>query len=233
MRGLVVLVLISGLWVNNLRAQVSVFGTVYDEKDLPLQGVLIVSKRLGTAVATNLYGSYSLKVYPGDTLEYAMMGFRKEFVVIDQETGTARHDIHLYPDNLTLEQVSVIGQRNRQKDSIALRNEFGHVFDYKPPGVLKYGAMALSSPLTFLAEVFNFKGRKRNKQFKQNLLSYEQQNFIESRIPFQLVTDLTGLEGDERAVFYNTYLRDYEFVKYASQYDIHQRILQSFKAYQE
>ncbi|MFS8615185.1 MAG: carboxypeptidase-like regulatory domain-containing protein [Solitalea sp.] len=230
-RGLILVIVISGLLLSDLQAQVSVFGTVYDEKDLPLQGVLVISKRLGTGVATNLYGSYSLKVYPGDTLEYTMMGFRKEYVAIGQEGGTARHDIHLYPDHLTLDQVNVIGRRNRQKDSLALRNEYGHIFDYKPPGVLKYGAMALSSPITFLSELFNFKGRKRNKQFKENLLSYEQQNFIESRIPYQLVTELTGLEGDERALFYNRYLRDYEFVKYASQYDIHQRILQSFKEY--
>lgn len=219
--------------VGDLYAQVSVYGTVYDEKDLPLQGVSVTSKRLGTGVATNLYGSYSLKVYPGDTVEYSLLGFRKEFVVVSQETGTARHDIHLYPDNLSLDQVKVIGRRNSQKDSLELRMEFGHIFEYKPPSVWKYGAMALSSPITFLGELFDFKGRKRNKQFRNTLLSYEQQHFIESRIPYRLVTELTGLEGDERALFYNKYLRDYEFVKHASQYDIHQKILQSFREYQE
>lgn len=225
--------LLSGILIGDLHAQVNVFGTVYDEKDLPLQGVSVTSKRQGTGVATNLYGSYSLKVYPGDTVEYSLLGFRKEYVAISQETGTARHDIHLYPDNLSLEQVRVVGRRNSRKDSIELRAEYGHIFDYEPPSVWKYGAMALSSPITFLGELLNFKGRKRNKQFQQTLLSYEQQHFIESRIPYRLVTELTGLEGEERALFYNKYLRDYEFVKYASQYDVHQRILQSFRYYQE
>src|SRR3546814_12784351 len=91
--------------------------------------------------------------------------------------------------------------------------------------------MALSHPITFLGELFDFKGRKRNKQFRNTLLDYEQQHFIESRIPYSLVTELTGLEGDERAMFYNRYLRDYEFVKYASIYDIHLRITESFKKY--
>src|SRR5690606_10336429 len=81
-RGLIMDIVISGLLLCDLQAQVSGFATVYDEKDLPLQGVLVISKRLGTGVATNLYGSYSLKVYPGDTLEYTMMGFRKEYVAI-------------------------------------------------------------------------------------------------------------------------------------------------------
>lgn len=225
--------LFTGILINDLNAQVSVYGNVYDEKDLPLQGVSVTSKRLGTGVATNLYGSYSLKAYPGDTLEYSMLGFRKEIVVVTQETGTARHDIHLYPDNLSLDQVKVLGRRNSQKDSLELRREYGHIFDYEPPSVWKYGAMALSSPITFLGELFNFKGRKRNKQFRETLLNYEQQHFIESRIPYSLVTQLTGLEGEERALFYNKYLRDYEFVKHASLYDIHQRILQSFKEYQE
>lgn len=225
--------LLNGILICDLHAQVSVYGTIYDEKDLPLQGVSVTSKRLGTGVATNLYGSYSLKVYQGDTVEYSLLGFRKEYVVITQKTGTARHDIHLYPDNLSLDQVKVTGRRNSVKDSIELRMEYGHIFNYKPPSAWKYGAMALSSPITFLGELFNFKGRKRNKQFRETLLSYEQQHFIESRIPYRLVTELTGLEGDERALFYNKYLRDYDFVKYASQYDIHQKILQSFREYQE
>lgn len=210
----------------------NVYGNVYDEKDLPLQGVSVTIKGSLAGAATNLYGSYSIKAYPGDTVEYSLLGFRKEYFAVTQEMGTANRDIHLYPDNLTLQQVKVLGRRNSVKDSLDLRMEFGHMFSYKPPSFWDYGAMALSSPITFLAEVLDFKGHKRDKQFRNTLLSHERQRFIESRIPYSLVTELTGLEGDERALFYNKYLRDYEFVKHASQYDIHRKIRQSFKEYQ-
>lgn len=231
-RAVVFCLLLSCIQIGNLYAQANVSGTVYDEKDLPLQGVSVISKRQGVGVATDLYGKYAINVYAGDTLEYSLLGFRKVQVIINEETGTPIHDIHLYPESMSLEQVQVVGRRNRQKDSIELRREYSHIFDYKPPGVLDYGAMALSSPITFFAKLFNFKGRKRNKQFRNTLHFYEQQRFIESRIPYGLVTQLTGLEGEERALFYNKYLRDYEFVKYASQYDIYQRIEQSFKEYE-
>lgn len=224
--------LLSGIAICDLKAQVNVYGNVYDGKDLPLQGVSVTGKRSGTGVATDLYGSYSLKVYEGDTVEYSFLGFRKEYFVVTQKVGTARQDIHLYPDNLTLQQVQVSGRRNNVKDSLELRMEYGHMFGYKPPSALEYGAMALSSPITFLGEILDFKGHKRDKQFRNTLLSHERQRFIESRIPYSLVTELTGLEGDERALFYNKYLRDYEFLKHASQYDIHLKIKQAFKEYQ-
>lgn len=232
-RAIIGCLLLTGILINDLNAQVRVYGKVYDEKDMPLQGVTVTGQHSVTGVATNLYGSYALDVNAGDTVVFSMLGFRKKYVAITQSDGMVRHDIHLYPDNLSLNQVKVYARRNSQKDSLELRQEFGHVFDYKPPGVLKYGAMALSSPITFLGELLDFKGRKRNKQFRKTLLDYEQQHFIESRIPYSLVTELTGLEGDERAMFYNRYLRDYEFVKYASLYDIRLRIVESFKEYQE
>ncbi|HYH55718.1 MAG TPA: carboxypeptidase-like regulatory domain-containing protein, partial [Anseongella sp.] len=208
---------LSGGVFSELNAQVNVFGNVYDGKDLPLQGVSVTIKRSGIGVATSLYGSYSIKAYQGDTIEYSFLGFRKEYFAVTQAVGTARQDIHLYPDNLTLGQVQVLGRRNNVKDSLELRREFGHMFGYKPPSIWEYGGMALSSPITFLGEVLDFKGRRRDKQFQNTLLSHERQRFIESRIPYSLVTELTGLDGDERALFYNKYLRDYEFVKYASQ----------------
>lgn len=215
-----------------LSAQVIVYGNVYDEKDLPVQGVSVVSSRSGQGVATDLYGSYSLKLYAGDTVEYSILGYRKAYFPVTG-SGTARNDVHLFPDHLSLDQVKVIARRNSVKDSLEMRREYGHIFDYRPPGVLDYGAMALSSPITFLGKLFDFKGRKRNKGFRKTLLFHEQMRFIESRIPFSLVSELTGLTGDELGLFYNTYLRDYEFVKYASQYDIHRKILQSYREYLE
>src|SRR3546814_19886949 len=121
-----------GILINDLNAQVRVYGKVYDEKDLPLQGVNVTSKHLGTGVGTNLYGSYSLDVNPGDTVVFSMLGFQKKYVAVPEEDGMVRHDIYLYPDHLSLEQVNVIARRNSQKDSMELRQEFRHVFDYRP-----------------------------------------------------------------------------------------------------
>src|SRR3546814_6123427 len=91
-RAILACLLLMGILINDLNAQVRVYGKVYDEKDLPLQGVNVTSKHLGTGVGTNLYGSYSLDVNPGDTVVFSMLGFQKKYVAVTEEDGMVSHD---------------------------------------------------------------------------------------------------------------------------------------------
>lgn len=229
------IVLCTGLLILLLpdagKAQVNVFGKILDEENLPLPGVAVISKRRGTGVQTNQQGEYSLKVYTGDTVIYSFLGYMREFVPVEQQAGMLRKDLTLRPEPFSIDGVRVSAKRNRVKDSLELRREFGHIFGYSPPSALDYTTMALSSPITFLGTLLDFKGRKRNKDFQESLVYHEQQQFIESRIPMDLVRERTGLEGDELAMFYNRFLRNYRFAKQANQYDIYQRIDRSFEIY--
>src|SRR3546814_8913387 len=80
-RAILACLLLMGILINDLNAQERVYGKVYDEKDLPLQGENVTSKHLGTGVGTNLYGSYSLDVNPGDTVVFSLIGFQKSSAV--------------------------------------------------------------------------------------------------------------------------------------------------------
>lgn len=96
-------------------AQNVVQGTVKDENGEPLFGVTVMVSGTTNGVSTDLGGHYSISVPSGATLEYACLGLTS---VMYKVTGSARHDVVMFEDNLYLEDVVVIGYGTAKKSSL-------------------------------------------------------------------------------------------------------------------
>lgn len=71
-----------------LPALVSIIrGTVKDDKGNPLTGVSVVVKGTTKGTGTSIDGSFSIDANPGDVLEFSMVGYRKESVIVAHDNN--------------------------------------------------------------------------------------------------------------------------------------------------
>ena len=63
-------------------------GFVIDgSNDEPLPGAYVINDRAGKGVFTNSKGYFILDVFPGDSILFSYLGFRKQFHIIPKSVG--------------------------------------------------------------------------------------------------------------------------------------------------
>lgn len=93
----------------------TVTGTVVDDTDEPLPGVSVVIKGHKTGVSTDVEGSYSIKVQPGDVIEFSYVGMKPQSVKVGNQT---KIDIKLMPDANSLDEFVAIGYGTQKRGTI-------------------------------------------------------------------------------------------------------------------
>ncbi|MGS2764344.1 SusC/RagA family TonB-linked outer membrane protein [Sinomicrobium sp. M5D2P9] len=97
-------------------AQLSVKGTVTDERGDPLPGVTIILKNTETGAISDFDGNYEISVPDGDgILVFSYMGFTTREIEVD---GKAQVDVVLREDVSKLEEVVVIGYGAVKKEDL-------------------------------------------------------------------------------------------------------------------
>ncbi|MEO6979018.1 MAG: SusC/RagA family TonB-linked outer membrane protein, partial [Mucilaginibacter sp.] len=81
-------------------------GTVTDDKNLPLPGVIITAKGSGKSASSDVFGKFSIQVSgPEDVVQFTFLGF----VAKDMPAGNGTLNVTLLPDTKQLKDVVVIG----------------------------------------------------------------------------------------------------------------------------
>lgn len=93
----------------------TVTGTVVDDTDEPLPGVSVVIKGHKTGVSTDVEGSYSIKVQPGDVIEFSYVGMKPQSVKVGNQT---KIDIQLMPDANSLDEFVAVGYGVQKRGTI-------------------------------------------------------------------------------------------------------------------
>lgn len=98
------------------QAELTVTGTVTDEKGVALPGVTAVLKGTSIGTSTNLDGSFSLSVPDGSgTLVFSFIGYKTKEEPIKNRASV---NISLEPDTKALEEVVVVGYGTQKKSDV-------------------------------------------------------------------------------------------------------------------
>jgi hypothetical protein len=89
---------------------------------------------------------------------------------------------------------------------------------------------SLLSPVTAVYQQFS-KKYKNLRTFQAQYHSYEEQKFIDTKYTYELVNEITKLEGDSAAYFMNAYPMEYKFARLASPLEIKMWIIDNWKSY--
>lgn len=110
------LILVVNLITFSVSAQtLSVKGTVKDMTGAPMIGVNVTEAGTQNGTITDLSGKYELKVAASAVLKFSFIGYQNQNVAVN---GQRVIDITLSEDNLSLEEVVVVGYGTQRKESV-------------------------------------------------------------------------------------------------------------------
>lgn len=93
----------------------TVTGTVSDEKGLPLPGATVLVKNTKTATATDVNGRFTIKAAPNSTLVFTFLGMEEKQVTLGNQTTI---NVSLNPASKKLDEVVVIGYGTQRRANV-------------------------------------------------------------------------------------------------------------------
>jgi hypothetical protein len=218
-------------FLQHASAQVRVTGMVADADNRNgLPGVTIINKSTRSGTVSNESGRFSIDAMPGDTLDFSILSYYRKSIPVP--TTSMFINVYLTRQIIGLGTVTVVG-KDHKKDSLAIRDEYGRYFNYHKPGAMDVLKTLPSNPITALTYLVPSKARKRKEHFKEQLVYWEKEKFIDNRYNPELVERMTKLSGDELDTFMLRYRPGYQFLQDATDYDLMLFIKESFRHYQQ
>ncbi|NSL89846.1 hypothetical protein ECE50_023595 [Chitinophaga sp. Mgbs1] len=213
------------------QAQSLLQGHVSQGDSIPLTGVTVLNKRMQHAAITDDKGNYQLKAQRGDTLLLKALGYMPLLYIVTKEKDNIRH--RLQPQPIELQTVRII-RYGYLKDSQRLRDEFRNEFNFRRPRwneVVPSVGPLIAVNINQLYRAVSFAKNRKKDRFKKILLEKEKQNTIDRLFNPEVITQLTGMEGDSLADFMLRHQPSYEFITNASDYDLYQYIREQYLKY--
>ncbi|SFV28909.1 CarboxypepD_reg-like domain-containing protein [Thermoflavifilum thermophilum] len=222
--------LLAGLFPAKLHAQDVVFGKVMDNTTrLPLAGATVINRSTGEGTLTDTAGMYRIHARLHDWIVFSYIGYAPDSIQIRiiGKNG-AIVNVFLRPTGYLLNEIRVQSRRiDYYRDSMERRELYGFALGQEKT----HGLGAVAHPISGLFDALS----KRQKQiwhFQKIEQQFEQQQYIASRIKVSLVEQLTGLHGDTLKLFLENYYHpDYEWVRFASDYDLYADILKAARQF--
>jgi len=129
MKEILTLFFILIIFLQPVKSQTEVKGTVVDDQNLPLPGVSVLVKNTFKGTMTDLDGTYSLSVLPSDTLVFSMVGMVSQKIVVGNRTVI---NVLLATETTLMDEVVVIGYGTVRKSDLT-----GAVSSVKTDDLLK------------------------------------------------------------------------------------------------
>ncbi|WPQ63888.1 carboxypeptidase-like regulatory domain-containing protein [Chitinophaga sancti] len=217
--------------LQHASAQVRVSGLITDiDNRQGIPNVSIINKKTRTGALGSESGRFEIDAMPGDTLEFSMLTYEKKYVAVPSSSMFI--NVYMTKRIIDIQRVDVRG-RNYVKDSAATRQEYAKYFGYKKPGAMDVLKTLPSHPITALTYLVPSKTRKRNEHFKEQLVYWEKEKYIDNRYSPELVERMTHLNGTELDSFMMRYRPGYQFMQDATEYDLMVYIKNSYAQYQK
>jgi hypothetical protein len=213
---------------NTIDAQYKVQGKVLlsiDDSTAILPNVIITNKNTNENVLSDAVGKYSIAAKEGDTILFQhLSSFSYKYLVPKLDADFTKN-VLLVAKKKVLTAVKVSGLTDYQKDSIDRADTYAKVFGYEQTATIM-------SPVSSLYEQFS-KKYKDLRKFKSQVLSMEKEKYIDSKYTYELVSEITKLEGDSVAYFMNAYPMEYNFARTSGAVEIKMWVLHNFREYQK
>jgi hypothetical protein len=217
--------------LQHANAQVKLSGMVADgDNRSGLPGVTIINKSTRSGTISNESGRFSIDAMPGDSLEFSMLSYYGKALAVP--TTSMFVNVYLSRRIFGLQEVNVKAKDHRM-DSLSIRDEYGKYFNYHKPGAVDILKTLPSNPITALTYLVPSKTRKRKEHFKEQLVYWEQEKFIDYRYNPEVVERMTKLNGNDLDTFMVRYRPGYQFLQDASEYDLLLYIKQSYEQFKQ
>jgi len=181
----------------------------------PLVGASVYNANTQKFAFTDKNGRFEIDLSVNDTLIISKSIYRQHVAVIDKKLFYGYEDFFLYYKATMLKEVTIIGinpsYEGFKKDIVTLqlpdyykRMEEAQLSEwqranatYKPNGnVLSLGGTATLSPISYLYDKYSRRGKM--SRLYNEMLSYEDEiDRIQQKYNREIVSELTGLQGDE------------------------------------
>ncbi|MCQ2283840.1 MAG: carboxypeptidase-like regulatory domain-containing protein [Bacteroidales bacterium] len=185
----------------------------------PLVGASIYNANTHKFAFSDDNGRFSISVSINDTLVISKSVYRQLVVTVNQNVFNNYDDFFLYYKATMLKEVRIIGLNPSYE---GFKNEIVHMdlpdyykraedvklsdFEkanatYKPDGnLLSLGGKITTSPITYLYDKYSRKS-KMNRLYNEMLSYQDDVNNIQDKYNREIVSELTGLQGDELVAF--------------------------------
>lgn len=201
-----------------------------------LNAVMVKDLQSGRSATTDATGYFELRTAADHQLEFSRVGINTTLITVKAPMFRALQQILLKYDISSLDGVSVSGQSDYQKDSIARYQRYQQDLDRKrerlgidnsaAPDKQGFG-VTVNSPISSWMQYIAPKSKNRIR-FQKNFAEWEQQKYIETIYSKERVAQLTGLRNDTLAWFINAYPLPYETARTAGKKQIDAWILANF-----
>ncbi len=202
-----------------------------------LNAVVVKDLQSGRSATTDATGYFELRTAADHQLEFSRVGINTTQITVKAPMFRALQQILLKYDVSSLDGVSVSGQTDYQKDSIARYQRYQQDLDRKrerlgidnsaSPDKQGFG-VTINSPISSWMQYIAPKSKNRIR-FQKNFAEWEQQKYIETVYSNERVAKLTGLRNDTLAWFINAYPLPYETARTAGTKQIDAWILANFE----
>jgi hypothetical protein len=215
---------------NQLTAQLTVSGTVFDSsKRNYVEGVKVQSTG-GNQALTDSMGRYKITASEKDSLTFTYKNKSTQKFSVKDIANPSAFDISLHvtvkSKYSTLKEVVVFARSYRQ-DSIENRQTYGDIYNFRKPtfstGISPDGIVG--ADINEIINMFRFKRNRRLKAFQARLELQEQEKFVSYRFNKNFVRRITHLEGAQLDTFMVRYSPTYEFASTADEVTFNRYVL--------
>ena len=218
--------------VSALSAQTSE-GVVMDKETLnPVFGVVVVNTHTGLMTSTDSNGHYVIAADGGDTILFRHTSYMTYEDVAVFSLSSQERTILMMPLVHNMKETTIIGLTKYQQDSVARHATYDHELKrvITPPAP-KFTGLGCAGCFGWLADKITGNSKKP-RRFRKNFAADDEQQYIDSRYTFQLVSSLT-LETDtpKVAAFMNAYPMEYSFARSVTDLELKAWIRNNYRDY--
>lgn len=196
----------------------------------PLYPVTVTNLATQISTTTNETGYYELTAKNGDEVSFVYLGFHT--VQRIARPGTELR-VELYPLSVQLQEYVIHPDYTPyQQDSAAMASLYSTELNKATirPGFSNANGGGFTGLIGTPVQKMS-RGYKQNKKFKENFKRDIEQKYIDTRYTRELVSSLTGLNGDTLSMFMNVYPMEYSFARTATDLEIKMWIRNNYKDY--
>jgi hypothetical protein len=232
------LLMLTILFICSVSYAQKITGVVMDKATKqPVSGALVIAGSAKTR--SNLSGGFEIAITASsDSLKITHFAYKTYTIAISKVTTVL--DIELEPTVISLNTVTIHGDRDFKKDSIENRIAYAKQFNYKGPTVIdaftsnpnkQPGELISINPLILIAALT----KKSTPEYKFNkiLIRDEHEQYVDEHFNKGIVSRITGLSGDTLSVFLTQYRPTYQFVLKATDYDMEVYIKECLKRFED
>jgi len=229
-----VLLVSAALCKQQLFAQITVKGTVFNmSRTRPLEAVSVTSTS-GKGTITDSNGNYTIVVNEKDSISFSYLGRTTVKFPVNNILTYPTFDVALHVEPVELRPLQV-SPRNYHMDSLQNRKDYAKVFDFQKPKLTLtqpgQGGLGVGLDLDALIGMFQFKKNRRMLAFQKRLLQEEEDKFVDHRFTPYLVKKITHLTSPDLDSFMLAYRPSYDFTKNSSDYEYDEYIKLAAKEY--